>query len=303
MSESIKNRKKILIIDSWLHDKNKQGLNKVLQYLHGEQQIEYNFGSIADIPNYDTVYSPSQAINSSLYPNQKFIFGPHFSTFPAHKQLETLQNNKFNNSIYVQPSEWVVQLWKNMGAEQYLSIKSLPFSVDTNKFAPTNKDETENTEKTEVFVYHKDRHPRELEILKSFLNYKKITYKLFDYAKKYNEIDYLQCLKNAKYGIWLGRHESQGFALEEALSMNVPLLVWETKFMSQEYGYNYNDIPCSTIPYWDKRCGEFFYNYKELEETFNAFQTKLKAKEYSPRQYIMDNLSSEKCAERLMELI
>ena len=296
MSENIK--KKILIINSWLHDKNKQGLNKVLQYLHGQNRIEYNFGSIADIPNYDTVYSPSNAINSSLYPNQKFIFGPHFSTFPDHKQLETLQNKKFNNCIYVQPSEWVVQLWLNMGAENFLPIKSLPFSVDTERFSPTNEEE-----RTEVFVYHKVRHPKELEILKSFLNYKKITYKLFDYAKKYAENDYIQCLNNAKYGIWLGRHESQGFALEEALSMNVPLLVWDAKFMSQEYGYNYNDIPCSTIPYWDNRCGKIFNNCEELEVTFNVFQTKLEAQEYSPRQYILENLTSEKCAERLMELI
>lgn len=29
--------------------------------------------------------------------------------------------------------------------------------------------------------------------------------------------------------------------------------------MSQEEGYNYPDIPANVIPYWDERCGEFFY--------------------------------------------
>ena len=51
-------------------------------------------------------------------------------------------------------------------------------------------------------------------------------------------------MQKAKYGIILDAHESQGFAIEEALSCNVPLLVWNTKFMSQEYGSRYENIPC-----------------------------------------------------------
>ena len=48
-------------------------------------------------------------------------------------------------------------------------------------------------------------------------------------------------LQNSKYGIWLDAHESQGFALQEALSCNVPLLVWNISSMNQEYNSTYNN--------------------------------------------------------------
>ena len=55
------------------------------------------------------------------------------------------------------------------------------------------------------------------------------------YINKYNETDYINYLKECKYGIWVDAHESQGFALEEALSLDVPLLVWNIKSLNQEY--------------------------------------------------------------------
>ena len=111
----------------------------------------------------------------------------------------------------------------------------------------------------------------------------------------------MTCLQNAKYAIWVDAHESQGFAIQEALSCNVPLLVWNTKTMNQEYGSKYSNIHCTTIPYWDQRCGEFFYNINELDETFNLFISKLEI--YKPREYILEELSVEKCSERFLELI
>jgi hypothetical protein len=287
--------KKILVINSFLHEKNKQGLIKMLQYL----QCEYRIGTVNDIPNYDIIYSPSQDINTSLYPKQKFIFGPHFSTFPNHHQLQTLQSSKYNNSTYIQPSDWVLNLWKNMGAEQFLPIKTFPFPVNTEKFKPLDV----QGQKNEVFVYHKSRDPNDLQFLKSFLNNQKIKYTLFDYGKRYNEEDYINTLQKSKYGIWLSGHESQGFALEEALSCDVPLLVWNAQTMNQEYKSNYGPIPCTSIPYWDHRCGEYFHHPEELERKFQILQMKIGAEQYSPRQYILDNLSAEKCAERFMKLI
>jgi hypothetical protein len=282
---------KILILGSF-HHKNMIGLKLLLDSI----KYEYKFGNSNDINNFDIIYSPSTPINSSQYPNKKFIFGPHFSVFPDNRLLSI--NNINNNSVYIQPSIWVCELWKNYGAENIVPIKDFPFSVEVEKFCPS---QIQNSQKNEVFIYFKSRNPKELEYVKQFLNYKNVTYKIFDYIKKYNEEDYLKCLHNAKYGIIIGRHESQGFAIEEALSCNVPLLIWEVKYMSQEYGYNYPDIPATIIPYWDDRCGEYFYNKEELETTYNKFITKLET--YSPREYIIENLSPQKCGQRFIELV
>jgi len=283
---------RILVINSSLHHKNKIGLEFMLNYL----QLEYAYGKVDDIQNHDVIYSPSVPIDSSKYPTKYFIFGPHFSVFPNNKMTQI--NNVYNNSVYIQPSDWVVQLWENMNTiNTKLPIQTLAFPVDINKFSPILLD----NKKEEVFIYFKRRHPVELNILTSFLDDKLITYKIFDYVKRYDETDYLNCLRQSKYGIILDAHESQGFALEEALACNVPLLVWNTKIMSQEYGSNYPDIPCTTIPYWDDRCGEYFFKANELKNTFDRFVSKLNT--YQPRQYIIDNLSVESCSVKLNNML
>lgn len=280
---------KILVLDD-LHHKNKIGLVLMLKYL----KYDYKFGNTGDIEDYEIIYSPCNPVDTSLYPNKKFIFGPHFSVFPNNKLLYIKNSN--GNAVYIQPSDWASNVWKNMNAESCLPIKSQPFPVEIERFKPLN-----NSNKSEVFIYFKGRKPTELNFIINFLNSKKISYKIFDYLKKYKEGDYLKCLNHAKYGIWIGRHESQGFALEEALSCNIPLLIWEVKYMSQEEGYNYPDIPANVIPYWDERCGEFFYREEEFEEAYNKFMSKIDT--YKPREYILEHLSPEKCSELFLELI
>ena len=103
----------------------------------------------------------------------------------------------------------------------------------------------------------------------------------------------------------MGCHESQGFALEEALSCNVPLLVWNVKLRIQEMGMEdiYKNIksPVTTIPYWDERCGEYFYDKNELEMVFNKFMDKLDI--YKPREYILENVSIDVCNDKWKNLI
>jgi len=280
---------KTLII-GWFHHKNKLGLEMVLKNLN----FPYKWGgTINDIKDYELIFMPDNPIDTSLFPNKKFIFGNHFSVFPTSKLLY-IKNTK-KNSIYIQPSDWAVRVWKDMGAENVIPVKTLPFAVDTEKFKPVE------TEKNKVFIYFKSRKESELSLLGNFLKQQNIDYKIFDYRKKYKEEEYIEYLKKSKYGIWLGRHESQGFALQEALSMNVPLLVWDVTSMNQEEGYVYDDIPATVISYWNKSCGEYFFKADELKPKYEEFISKLDT--YKPRQFILDNLSVRKCSEILTNLI
>ena len=279
---------KVLIIGTF-HHKNKEGLELMLSYLN----FEYKWGNYYDISDYDLIFLPDNPIDTSKFPLKKFIFGNHFSVFPTNKIIHI--NNIHKNSVYIQPSEWASQVWRDMKAETFIPIKTLPFAVNVDKFKPID------SVKDKVFIYFKARKLEELNILTTFLNKKNIQYEIFDYRKKYNEKDYIECLQKSKYGIWLGRHESQGFALQEALSMNVPLLVWDVKSMNQEEGYNYPDIFGTVIPYFNEKCGEYFYNANKFEETYNEFINKLNT--YKPREYVLENLSAKKCGENLKKLI
>lgn len=257
---------------------------------------------VSNISDCDVIYSPSYS-DIILSTKKPVICGPHFNVFPD-KKVELITNKK--NIIYIQPSEWTKKFWKEFEICNGLTIKSIPFGVDTNRFKPNYEDETSC--KKNVFLYIKSRCPNHIYFMINFLNKKNINYKIFNYRSRYNEQEYLNYLKTCKYGVWVDAHESQGFALQEALSCNVPLLVWNIRYMSQECSSNYGDVEATSIPYWDERCGEFFYDWRELKSTYDRFINNLH--NYKPREYILENLSRDKCQElfvneikKLMDMI
>ena len=282
---------KILFINTYMHQKN---LNALYRYnisitLHNNTNLEN-----INLNEYDAVYSPSSPINVKKYPNIKFMFGPHFSVFPEKHHMEMIEGN---NSIYLQPSEWAKNVWLIHPFCKNIIFDSLPFGVETDKFYPCKK----ITERNKVFIYYKSRQPDELQIVCNFLHNKGINPKIFNYITGYSENEYKEYLQESKFGIWLGRHESQGFALQEALSCDVPLLVWNVVSMNQEYGSNYENIPASTIPYWNNNCGEYFMNAEELPIKYDILIKNIE--HYQPRQFIVDNLSIEKCSEKFINLV
>ena len=285
--------KKLLYVNTWMHPKNNHSMMNYKNIeIHEIKNVELL--DTLDLSRFDCIYSPSTHIHVSKYPNSKFLFGPHFSTFPERTQMNIIRGP---NVTYTQPSEWASKIWRNNPLCKDIRIELLPFGVDTERFKP-DVDGVRDL----VFVYFKGRHPNTLTIIKSFLKaVNSNNYLIFNYNAKYNENEYIECLKKCKYGIWIGTHESQGFALEEALSMNVPLLVWNVKSINEEYGCNYPEIPATTIPYWDHRCGESFTELQDLPNIFNVFISKLET--YKPREYILENLTMEICEKRLIELM
>jgi len=286
---------KILYFKNYIHHKNDVSLKnyKNIEFFTLENAHE-NYLDLIDLNNFDCVYSPSTPINVSKYPNTKFLFGPHFSAFPESKHIKMIESN---NSIYIQPSEWVKDLWRNNYICDNIRIESLPFGVEVDKFTPSKKINDRNN----IFVYYKGRKPEEFQQVMNFLSQFNLNIKVFNYSETYSEEEYLRYLRDSKYGIWVGGYESQGFALQEALSCDVPLLVWNMTSMNQYYGYNLPDIPSTTIPYWDNRCGEFFNTISELNSKFDKFISNLQ--NYRPREYILENLSIEQCEKKFIDII
>ena len=270
---------RVLVIDTNIHHKNRQGLIMMLDYLqatfaHSGKEFFYKFGSFGNIGSlhWNVVISPAVGCDTSLYASTKFLFGPHFSVFP-NNQLTRLNANMHNNAVYITPSVWVADMWKRMRAEQAIPMSVMPFPVNLERFAPDNYGTAAHDDNRGVVIYFKRRKESELQILENTLKEKDIHYKVFNYVKGYEEASYLAALKKAKYGIVLDAHESQGFAIEEAMACNVPLLVWNATSMAQEEGVNYPDYPATSIPYWDETCGEVFTDwFKEFNIIFERFE-------------------------------
>ena len=253
---------------------------------------------VDNINDADIIYSPDKYIDIHLYPKKKFIFGPHFSVF--QNEIVNKFYNIHNNAVYIQPSQPSIDTWQKEFNFKALPMKSMPFGVDTENFTGINKDTRNN-----IVVYYKSRDPSEFNLLINFLNFKNIKYRVFSYEQKYKEEDFLSYIKTCKYGIVLGRHESQGFAIQEMLSCDVPLLVWGVTLRKQEYPYinEYINVKSnvSTVPYWSDECGELFYQYNELENSYNTFIEKMNT--YNPRKFILENVSLEVCCQKWNNLL
>jgi hypothetical protein len=289
---------KILYIKCWNHHKNYNFI-KLCKKINFTE-INLNDLDKYNLEDYDCVLSVSQPFSVKEYNEKyshkkiKFIFGPHFSVFPEKHMIDIiLSDNVYYNCL----SDWVIKLWSNFNITNHLNLIKLPFGVDTNKFCEIKP----ISQRNDVLLYFKSRSPDCLNFIYEFCKVNNINPIYYNYEMKYDEENYLNSLQNTKYAIIIGRHESQGFAIQEAMSCNVPLLVWDCKNMNDEYNSNYEPYPSTSIPYWDNSCGEYFHNIEELKNVYDKFITNIE--NYSPRQFILDNLSIESCENNLIKFI
>jgi len=267
----------INVITMGMHHKVKKNMEKSFKKCN----ISYVFDK--NISDTDYIYSPGKYIDPRKYPNKKFIFGPSFNFSKQYDFKNT------TNALYLQPSQQSIDIRKSLGFND-LPFVAYPVGIDTEEFKPSK------CEKNIVFIYYKDRDPNLLIFMKQMLKEMHIEFVIITYGK-YKEEEYKKILNKSKYGIWIGRQESQGIALQEALSFNVPLLVWNVSKRGDEYPLpkekeQVSEMFATTIPYWDDRCGRVFYNKLDFKNIFNKFLNELK--EFKPRNFILEELNLEK---------
>jgi hypothetical protein len=119
--------------------------------------------------------------------------------------------------------------------------------------------------------------------------------------------EYHKLLLESKLCIWLGRHESQGFAFQEALSYNVPLLVYDVLDMKEEVNdhnvsvyasYNRISLPATSAAFWDPICGEKTTNPKDIDPLLKKMMGSLD--KYRPREFVERELSDKVCFKRVL---
>ena len=229
----------------------------------------------------------------------KAIVGPNIYVLPRN-----IPNNiVLSKFVYIHPSEWAMNFWKYLGFKKCI-LDFWPTGIDTDEFPERVKPENGS-----ALIYFKQRRNDELDFIKKILERNKINYDIISYGR-YEQKDYLKKLKNTKYIIWLGRQESQGIALEEAMSMNVPILVWdvmnighwvpnkkESTFFSKEES-EYEET--TSAYYFDNSCGIKIKEQKDVENSLYTMEKEWRS--FEPRNYILKNLSLEKQARDFIEL-
>jgi len=103
----------------------------------------------------------------------------------------------------------------------------------------------------------------------------------------------------------LCEHETQGLAYQQILSTNTPILAWDRGGYWQDPEYYPGRVcyePVTSVPYWDRRCGETFSALSDFATALKTFTGALAKNGYSSRKYILENLTLEKCASEYMNI-
>ncbi|MFA5934680.1 MAG: hypothetical protein WC827_02230 [Candidatus Paceibacterota bacterium] len=228
----------------------------------------------------------------------KAIVGPNIYIMPKNIP----EDIDLSNVTYIHPSKWAVDIWKHFGYDKY-PIDFWPAGINTDEFSERQKPDDGT-----VLIYFKQRYPEELDYIKNILEKNNIKYDIISY-RFYKQKNYLEKLKNTKYLVWIGRQESQGIALQEALAMNVPMLVWDVTnmghwvptekeskiFTEEELSY-----PATSAPFFNKQCGKITKNKSDLETLVKEMENNWK--NFEPRKYIIENLNLVKQARDFIKL-
>lgn len=234
----------------------------------------------------------------NLPPEIKVVAGPNLFLKPERVP----GGLDLSRAVFLQPSQWSLGFWKDFGFRS-CPLESWPVGIDTYEFAP------QPGQKNYILVYFKQRAPAELEFVKRELAAAGLAYKVLSYPS-YSEKQYKKLLGQARYVVWLGRHESQGIALEEALSCGVPAVVcdvvrigdWtagkkeQAQFTAEENAY----AKATSAEYFDAGCGTIIKKLADFRDAITQMEQNLGG--FRPREYILKNLSLEKQARDFVEI-
>jgi len=279
----------------YCHHKNLIGLELMKPYFN-IHFIDYK--KIPSINKEDSILIISDNINYKSN-DIKTIYGPHID----FRVSATGHGN--DNKILNMLSEWNVIGAANFNKNPILNENicktdsgvtyiSLPFPVDINKFIPTDKKNT-------GMLYLKNRSTTMNNLILNWIKEKQLILDIFEYGY-YSEESFLKSISKSSYAIWVGRHESQGFAFEETLSCNTPIFVLDVDTLYDEKDGNNNsywncetfkNVKATAASYWTNQCGKICksHNKDEIDNEFNVFFKELHT--YEPRKFIVDNLSAE----------
>lgn len=212
---------------------------------------------------------------------------------------------KYNIAYYLQHSKWALELVRSAHVYPDNIFKTWPSGIDTDLWI----DVSTRNKQFDVLIYDKlywqdkNYHEEILSEIVKYLENNNLKYCIVQYGR-YLIDEYQHLLSKSSCMIFLSAHETQGFACLEALSSNVPVFAWDQGLWLDPARFRYNQpiVPATSIPFFDERCGDFFCNAADFSIKFPCFFENVKQQYYTPRNYILENLTIEKSTEIILQL-
>jgi hypothetical protein len=236
------------------------------------------------------------------FPDQApLLFGPSIYNHPIDD--ENLPKRHAVRQVLV-PSEWV----QRMFSEVWPGLVTVwPVGIETERWtaAPARHKDID------VLIYDKifrDREQFERTIFEPLLEELKrrgLVVVQLRYGS-YVDRQLLALSRRVRSMVYFSRHETQGIALQQILSSDVPVFAYDPGGEWQVPDYLRRGVrfgPVSSVPYWDKACGVKFGDPQDVIPSFDAFWNGVETKAFAPRQMIFDRkLTLEDCAQAYADL-
>ena len=205
-------------------------------------------------------------------------------------------------ACYLQHSPWTQAVYRRSFGDR---CAIWPVGIDTVAWTPQAADKP-----VDFLVYdkiHWDRTTLEHELLNPILETLRRLGKSFAVLRygTYQPGQYRQALGRCRAMIVLSAHESQGIAYQEAMACGVPILAWDPGFCQDPERFKWGDpvIPATSVPYFDDRCGRRFSGFPEFALELPRFLEQLSSGSFSPRDYVLENLTVEKCSRQFADIL
>ena len=275
----------------WGHSATMNGPHKVVNNLIkslDQERINYAINEEKFEHNFLVQYDATAHKKHSKIEQDTTIIGPQVWLFDGYGQF-LIQNQNYYKKI-IAPSQWVKDKFINK------------FSLQEDKVAvwPVGIEEFNNTREInyDCLIYFKRRDQSELDVVKKFLVDNSFSYRMVEYGT-YGEDEFKQLVNSAKFCFLINGTESQGIAVQEIMSMGVPIIAWDIKeWLDQGEAYR---VPATSVPFWDERCGEKFFTVDEMGKTFDNFYARIN--DYNPKDYVHDNLSFKSSVNTLLDIL
>ncbi len=204
---------------------------------------------------------------------------------------------------YLQHSEWANNVYKPYFGDNRCEI--WPVGIDTYKWKPS-----ENQKNFDFLIYIKIMWDYDLTSQKilqpiyKLLKSKGLSFQELRYGF-YQPEAYQASLAQCRAMIFLCEHESQGIAYQECLASGVPIIAWDQGQCLDPNRFQWGQpyIEATSVPYWSDRCGIKFKDIQEFPDKLEEFLEKLNSQYFAPREYILENLTLERCAQKYLEIL
>lgn len=228
------------------------------------------------------------------------LFGAGIFSHPTD-QPELFKQHPSIQKILV-PGNWMKTMFQPFYGDK---VSIWPTGIDTEYWKLESK-----SDEFDFLIYNKLRWNKE-NITKTLLNpvlemlkMQNLTFQVINYGSYHSEL--LQTkIRQSKAAIFLCEHETQGMAYQQILATDTPILAWDKGEFWEDPSYYPHKVqyePVSSVPYWDNRCGLKFKSAVDFQIKLNSFLGLLSEKQFSPRSYVVENLSLEVSTSKYLEI-